>query len=334
MVEFQETLAQKLMNLLEQGIPEQMKEALCQLIVQILKHQYDTDRQRSLINAIKADLGKAKSFVMRRAYITFCTEAIKELSWELFKMEFLGLYLTLGNDRITHVKIHFLNSIPKMKPWLSHDVDTVLEINSCLNILRCESNTIAEITDTVEMTLLKNKNLEYYKDGEEKRRKAYRIKLEKRFQMEEEERKKRLEEEEDVGHDYLRLLTESTRKYGTLKRGGGGAFKFSFNRKPATSQNFKNHLSPPTQKLSNLDTKVGSIPKKRMSGNPQSASALPPIKTSSKDMASSSWKSKKGDIQSAGMSPDLRNKQRGGLLTADKKQGMIPSEVQNILKRN
>ena len=59
--------------------------------------------------------------------------------------------------------------------------------------------------------------------------------LDNRFRQEEEERKKRLEDEEDTNQDYLRLLTESTRKYGTLKRGGGGAFKFSFNRKPTSS---------------------------------------------------------------------------------------------------
>ena len=55
-----------------------------------------------------------------------------------------------------------------MKPYLTHDVDTVLELNNSLNVLRCCSNTVAEIAEKIELTLLKNKTLNYYKEDEEK----------------------------------------------------------------------------------------------------------------------------------------------------------------------
>jgi len=66
-----------------------------------------------------------------------------------------------------------------------------------------------------------------------------------REKFEEEEKKKKSEETEDSKFDYLTLLVNTTKKYGNMRRVGGGAmaFKHSLNKKGIA--NGTKHVSSP-----------------------------------------------------------------------------------------
>lgn len=61
-------------------------------------------------------------------------------------------------------------------------------------------------------------------------------------------KKKRDEEPEDSKFDYLTLLVNTTKKYGNLRKAGGGVglpFKHSLTKKNITSSGIKQFSSPP-----------------------------------------------------------------------------------------
>jgi hypothetical protein len=60
-----------------------------------------------------------------------------------------------------------------------------------------------------------------------------------REKFEEEELKKRAEDQEDSKFDYLTLLVNTTKKYGNMRRVGGGAmaYKHQLNRKKNMTSN-------------------------------------------------------------------------------------------------
>jgi hypothetical protein len=62
-----------------------------------------------MINQIINDFAKGSSLVMRKSYITFCTQAIAIFSFRRFKEQFLEPLLLLADDVTPQVKIHFLN---------------------------------------------------------------------------------------------------------------------------------------------------------------------------------------------------------------------------------
>ena len=74
------------------------------------------------------------------------------------------------------------------------------------------------------------------------------------MRYEETERKRKNEVQEDSKFDYLTLLVNSTKKYGNLRRGGGGgapltgnamAFKHNLNKKNLSSAGIKQFSSHP-----------------------------------------------------------------------------------------
>lgn len=68
--------------------------------------------------------------------------------------------------------------------------------------------------------------------------------------LEEEAKKKKAEEQEDSKFDYLTLLVNTTKKYGNMRRvGGGGAitFKQSLNKKTVNSAGIKQSLPGSTK---------------------------------------------------------------------------------------
>ena len=84
---------------------------------------------------------------------------------------------------------------------------------------------VIELYHTVELQLMKNKASLYSLD-EEKARQEFEEKLAEREKLEEELAKKKNEEQEDSKFDYLTLLVNTTKKYGNMRRAGGGAMAF------------------------------------------------------------------------------------------------------------
>lgn len=86
-----------------------------------------------------------------------------------------------------------------------------------------------------------------YNEALERTKQAFEKKLQEREVFEEEQRKKKSEEEEDSKFDYLTLLVNTTKKYGNMRRVGGGAitFKQYLNKKGVPGSGMKQFSSPP-----------------------------------------------------------------------------------------
>ena len=112
-----------------------------------------------MIDLVVKDLYDSQSSIMRKAFATFCTQAAKVLSFKCCKEHFLEPYSHLSEDKLVDVKVHFLNSIVDVRPYLELDIDLILKFNNNLTLLRIDENR--KISDTaleVDMKLLKLKD--------------------------------------------------------------------------------------------------------------------------------------------------------------------------------
>jgi hypothetical protein len=79
------------------------------------------------------EYGKSKTFSLRKTFIIFCSAAIKIMSYQIFKKHFFDLYLSLATDRITDVRITFLNSVVSVRPYLELDPHALNLFNIALS---------------------------------------------------------------------------------------------------------------------------------------------------------------------------------------------------------
>lgn len=65
----------------------------------------------------------------------------------------------MAKDRVTEVRIHFLNSAPLIRPFFEHDLDLMINFNNTLNLLRFSDNSkVSEVAEHVDALLMKNKS--------------------------------------------------------------------------------------------------------------------------------------------------------------------------------
>ena len=57
----------------------------------------------------------------RRSYILFCKHAVKLMSRDFFKANFMREYLKLAADRVPSVRMEFVNSLLVIKPYFDED---------------------------------------------------------------------------------------------------------------------------------------------------------------------------------------------------------------------
>lgn len=69
------------------------KEASCELLARILKYQHHSPSRDELLNIILKEMAHATNWMQRKAYIVFCKHAIKTLSREYFKKNFVKDYI-------------------------------------------------------------------------------------------------------------------------------------------------------------------------------------------------------------------------------------------------
>ncbi len=99
---------------------------------------------------LKQDLAESNSCVLRKTFIYFCQYAIKNLSREFFKNNFLNLYLSLSKDKIATVRIEFSKSISLMKPFFDYDLDLNLELSDIINNLKSDHDR--EVVEAIEQS--------------------------------------------------------------------------------------------------------------------------------------------------------------------------------------
>ena len=150
----------------------------------------------------------------------------------------------------------FLHSVLLIRPYLEIDVGALLEFNQRLDQLGMQDtiNCVIELYHTVELQLMKNK-VSLFSQDEERVRQEFEDKLVEREKLEEEQTKKKSEEQEDSKFDYLTLLVNTTKKYGNMRRAGGGAMAFknsANNKKSIATAGIKQFQSPPVPTKGNL----------------------------------------------------------------------------------
>lgn len=108
--------------------------------------------------------------MLRKAYISFCTQAIKVLSFRKFREYFLDLYISMATDEVSAVKVHFLNSAMIIRPYIEQDLDLMIKFNNHLTTLRLsEKRDVSATAERVDHYLLKNKqSTPIINDAEEK----------------------------------------------------------------------------------------------------------------------------------------------------------------------
>jgi hypothetical protein len=169
------------------------------------------------------EFGKSKTFSLRKTFIMFCSSAIKVLSYQTFKQHFFDLYLSLAADKVTDVRITFLNSVCNIRPYLELDPTALNLFNIALSgFLMDLSQTVFELTSQVDLKLLKLKRQPCF--GASKQEEANRMnaegKLKERDQFEEEAKVKA----GDSNKNKLEFLTTALQLQTMLGKKPGGAF--------------------------------------------------------------------------------------------------------------
>ena len=99
-IEVQDALADSLIELLKQTC-EAVKASISLVLANMIHYQYHQQRKKELIECMVNTFALGNSFVLRKAFITFCSQAIQVLSFRKFREYFLENYLELANDPIT-----------------------------------------------------------------------------------------------------------------------------------------------------------------------------------------------------------------------------------------
>ena len=112
---------------------DQVKQACASFLAVLISLQYKRNERVELIKTIKEELGSSSSFVMRKAYITFCQEAVKVFSLRAFRESFFETYRDMSSDKTAEVRMKFLHSVLLIRPYLEIDVGALLEFNQRLD---------------------------------------------------------------------------------------------------------------------------------------------------------------------------------------------------------
>lgn len=135
-----------------------VKQAGAWFIANLIHNQYKQTVRTQLIELVKEEFALSKTFTLRKCFIKFCVAAVNVMSFEQFRTHFFDLYLKLAEDKIQDVRIAFLNSVCTIRPFLELDTAALNDFNVCLNNFMMEqSTTIFELTNQVDMKLLKMK---------------------------------------------------------------------------------------------------------------------------------------------------------------------------------
>ena len=95
--------------------------------------QYRQSIRSKLMETMVREFALSQSNIFRKAFITFCTHAVKVFSVSSFKDHFLEHYIVMATDRVAEVRLKFLYSAPVIRPYLEQDIDLMLRYNEILN---------------------------------------------------------------------------------------------------------------------------------------------------------------------------------------------------------
>ena len=215
-----------------------VKKQICRFLASMIYHLYDLEKRKALVEVIKLELSQGSSLIYRNTYIQFCIESIKVFSYRFFREEFLGPYLGLAADPVPSVKISFLNSLPFIRPYLDHDVDTVIEINNLIAALKDDlAADVQEQAENIDVDMTRTKTVSKFSKDTEDKRVLHEDSLGMREKQEEENRKKKEEEEEEASLGQWMLTDLPKSKFTAMRRGTGfgGGPRLSQIKKPITS---------------------------------------------------------------------------------------------------
>lgn len=97
--ELQELLLPILFDLVYKGNKE-IKQAACECLVKILKHQHHQPSREVLIQAVQKELAGASSWLQRKSFISFCKAAVTAMPRDFFKLHLLKDFLSCAEDKV------------------------------------------------------------------------------------------------------------------------------------------------------------------------------------------------------------------------------------------
>lgn len=138
-----------------------IKELSCHCLAKILKYQHNTQSRDELLALINKELMKSSNWKNRRSFIFFCKYAIKLMSRENFKRNFLKDYMALASDRVPHVRMEFVNSLLVIKPYFDSDpasVDISEElVDLLMSLTKDNDRDVIEAAEHTDFELLSAK---------------------------------------------------------------------------------------------------------------------------------------------------------------------------------
>ena len=134
---------------------EQLRKAICLLLVKLLYHQHDTARRHMLAHQIIEEMAESPSCQMRKTYAYFCGIAVQSMTRAFFTNTFFLPYLQLATDKIASVRQEFINALLYVKPFMEYDTDKVHGLVERMDkLMDDKDNDVAEIAETIEFKLL------------------------------------------------------------------------------------------------------------------------------------------------------------------------------------
>jgi hypothetical protein len=96
---------------------DQVKNSASFFVCNLINIQYKASKRQELIDMIINDFAKSSSFVLRKTFIAFCISAVKVFSFKTFRTFFLECYLNMFHDKVSEVRMKFLQSAPSIRPY-------------------------------------------------------------------------------------------------------------------------------------------------------------------------------------------------------------------------
>ena len=145
-LEIQDLFLPKVLTCLKNS-NQQIKLACARFISTLIHYQYVTDKRLRVIEIMQTEFALSPSFTHRKSFIIVCTEVVSKISFGIFMEHFFDSYLLMAQDKVTDVKIQFLNSVCSVRPYLELLPNCLNQFNVALSgMLNDQSQFIYEMT--------------------------------------------------------------------------------------------------------------------------------------------------------------------------------------------
>jgi len=90
---------------------------------------------------MKTEYGLSKSFHERKLYIHFVSACIERFPLKFLKDELIDIFLTYSEDKVPAIKILYLETVKKLKPFCLLDEDFFNKVENSVAHLREDSSS-------------------------------------------------------------------------------------------------------------------------------------------------------------------------------------------------